>query len=45
MYRALALKALQRGVPLDAETQLAKLANENPYRASLANLPSRKKPA
>jgi len=28
MYRALALKALQRGVPLDDETQLAKLANE-----------------
>jgi len=28
MYRALALKALQRGVPLDGETQLAKLANE-----------------
>jgi cytidylate kinase len=28
MYRALALKALTRGVPLDDETQLAKLANE-----------------
>src|ERR1700726_2119233 len=28
MYRALALKALQRGVSLDGETQLAKLANE-----------------
>jgi CMP/dCMP kinase len=28
MYRALALKALQRGVPLDDETKLAKLANE-----------------
>jgi CMP/dCMP kinase len=28
MYRALALKALQRGAPLDDETQLAKLANE-----------------
>ena len=28
MYRALALKALQRQVPLDNETQLAKLANE-----------------
>ncbi len=28
MYRALALKALQRGVPVDDETQLAKLANE-----------------
>src|SRR5467141_5063621 len=28
MYRALALKALQRKVPLDDETQLAKLANE-----------------
>src|SRR5260370_4638167 len=28
MYRALALKALQRGVSLDDETQLAKLANE-----------------
>src|SRR6267143_1129083 len=28
MYRALALKALQRGVPLDDETQLVKLANE-----------------
>ena len=28
MYRALALKALQRGVALDDETQLAKLANE-----------------
>src|SRR3977135_4002990 len=29
MYRALALKALQRGVPLDDQTQLAKLAQEN----------------
>src|SRR5882672_1342308 len=28
MYRALALKALHRGVPVDDETQLAKLANE-----------------
>src|SRR5258707_13955327 len=28
MYRALALKALQRGLPVDDETQLAKLANE-----------------
>src|SRR6266404_5403619 len=28
MYRALALKALQRKVPLDDETQLAKLAND-----------------
>jgi CMP/dCMP kinase len=28
MYRALALKALQRGVPLDDEAKLAKLANE-----------------
>src|SRR6266849_6119993 len=28
MYRALALKALERGVSLDDETQLAKLANE-----------------
>src|ERR1700694_5818122 len=28
MYRALALKAVQRKVPLDDETQLAKLANE-----------------
>src|SRR5260370_11101640 len=28
MYRALALKALQRKVALDDETQLAKLANE-----------------
>src|SRR5260370_15064493 len=28
MYRALALKALQCKVPLDGETQLAKLANE-----------------
>src|SRR6266436_7749363 len=28
MYRALALKALQRGVPVDDETQLARLANE-----------------
>jgi len=28
MYRALALKGLQRGVPVDDETQLAKLANE-----------------
>src|SRR5260370_42216208 len=27
MYRALALKALQRNVPIDDETQLAKLAN------------------
>src|SRR5260370_7879692 len=28
MYRALALKALQRKVPLSGEAQLAKLANE-----------------
>jgi CMP/dCMP kinase len=28
MYRALALKAVQRGVPLDDETQVTKLANE-----------------
>ena len=28
MYRALALKALQRGISLDDETQLARLANE-----------------
>jgi CMP/dCMP kinase len=28
MYRAVALKALQRKIPLDDETQLAKLANE-----------------
>ncbi len=28
MYRALALKALRRKIPLDDETQLAKLANE-----------------
>ena len=31
MYRALALKALQRKVPLDDETQLAKLAHENAH--------------
>src|SRR5260370_8088883 len=30
MYRALALKALQRKVALDDETQLPKLANETP---------------